>query len=132
MFIKRFLIFGALALVPAFAQVSDISPSWREAIAQTRVPAEGCFQVSYPNLVWEQVECKEAHPRLHPHPVFRNTTGGEVTGNGRDYVAEAGLITETLGTFPNVTGVKSERGVGVPAFGDGGILGPNEYTLQVN
>jgi len=133
MFIKRFLIFGALALLPAFAQVSDISPTWREAIAHTEAPAEGCFQVSAPNLVWEQVNCKEAHPSLHPHPVFRNTTGGEVTGNGHDYVAQAaGLITKTLGTFVTVTGVTSEKSVGVPLFGDGGILGPNEYTLQLN
>jgi len=115
MFIKRFLIFGALALLPAFAQVSDISPTWREAIAHTEAPAEGCFQVSAPNLVWEQVNCKEAHPSLHPHPVFRNTTGGEVTGNGHDYVAQAaGLITKTLGTFVTVTGVTSEKSVGVP------------------
>ncbi len=132
MFIKRFLIFGTLALLPAFAQVSDIS-LWRESIAQTEVPGEGCFQVSYPNLVWEQVNCKEAHPSLHPHPVFSNTTGGEVTGNGHDYVAQAaGLIKKTLGTFATVTGVKSEKSVGVPLFGDGGILGPNEYTLQLN
>jgi hypothetical protein len=56
-----------------------------------------------------------------------------VTGNGHDYVAEAaGRITKTLGTFPTVTGVTSEKGVGVPLFGDGGILGRNEYTLQLN
>jgi len=29
-------------------------------------------------------------------------------------------------------GITSETGVGVPAYGDGGILGANEYTLQVN
>ena len=133
MFIKRFLIFGALSLLPAFAQVSDISPAWREAIAQTQSPVEGCFHVAYPNIVWEQVECKEAHPSLHPHPSFRDAAGGDVTGNGHDYVAEAaGLITGTLGTFPKVTGVTSEKSVGVASFGGGGILGPNEYTLQIN
>jgi hypothetical protein len=42
------------------------------------------------------------------------------------------LITETFGSFSAVTGVKSERSVGVASFGGGGILGPNEYTLQVN
>jgi hypothetical protein len=132
MFIKRSLIFGALALAPAFAQDSDTSV-WREAIAHTQIPAVGCFRASYPNLVWEQVACKEAHPQLHPHPVFRNTPGQEVTGNGHDYVAEAaGLISETLGTFPTVKGVTSEKSVGVSEFGGGGILGPNEYTLQVN
>jgi len=133
MFIKRFLLFGTLSLLPAFSQDADSSAIWREAITETQVPAEGCFHVTYPNTVWEQVECKVAHPNLHPHPVFRDLAGGQVTGNGHDYVAEAaGLISKTLGTFPSVTGVTSEKGVGVPAFGDGGILGPNEYTLQVN
>ncbi len=31
-----------------------------------------------------------------------------------------------------MTGVKTEQSVGVRLFGDGGILGTNEYTLQVN
>jgi hypothetical protein len=95
--------------------------------------AEGCFQAAYPSIVWERVECKEAHPRVHP--VFHKPTSGgaDVTGNGHDFVAKAaGLISETLGAFPTVSGVKSEKGVGVPLFGGGGILGPNEYTLQLN
>jgi hypothetical protein len=37
-----------------------------------------------------------------------------------------------LNSPATVTGVKSEKSVGVAAFGDGGILGSNEYTLQVN
>ena len=94
--------------------------------------AEGCAQASYPSIVWEKVECKIAHPRFHP--VHMSTTDREdVTGNGHDYVAQAaGLISEGLGTFPKVTGVTAERSVGVAAFGGGGILGPNEYTLQLN
>jgi hypothetical protein len=105
---------------------------WREVMAHNPASPEGCFQASYPNIVWEQVECKELHPRVRP--VFHKPTGDEqVTGNGHDYVAEAaGLISETVGTFPKVTGVTSEKSVGVPLFGDGGILGPNEYTLQIN
>jgi hypothetical protein len=133
MFIKRLLIFGAVSLLPAFAQDSDVSPTWREAIAQTQAPGEGCFHAAYPSTVWEQVACKEAHPNLHPHPSFKDAAGGEVTGNGHDYVAQAaGLISGTLGTFPKVTGVTSEKSVGVASFGGGGILGPNEYTLQIN
>jgi hypothetical protein len=92
---------------------------------------EGCFQASYPSIVWEQVECKELDPRVHP--IGRKPGEGQVTGNGHDYVAQAaGLISGTLGTFPKVTGVKSEKSVGVAAFGDGGILGPNEYSIQLN
>jgi hypothetical protein len=59
--------------------------------------------------------------------------GGETVGNGHDYALQSStLITSTVGTFPSVTGVTSETGVGVSSFGGGGILGPNEYTLQIN
>src|SRR5271167_279816 len=59
--------------------------NWRSIMEQSNPSAEGCFQASYPNIVWESVVCKEAHPRFHP--VFRKpTTGGEeLTGNGHDY-----------------------------------------------
>jgi hypothetical protein len=105
--------------------------NWRAVMAHNTDLWEGCFQASYPSIVWEPVECRELHPRVHP--VFHKPGEGQVTGNGHDYVAQApGLISGTLGTFPTVTGVKSEKSVGVAAFGDGGILGPNEYSLQLN
>ncbi len=105
--------------------------NWRSAITQYAQPSEGCYQASYPSIVWEQIECRELHPRVHP--VVRKPGEGQVTGNGHDYVAEAaGLISGTLGTFSKVTGVKSEKGVGVAQYGGGGILGPNEYSLQLN
>ena len=109
--------------------------NWREVMAHNYASEAGCFQASYPEVVWEKVACKTVHPRVHPvrsHAAM-GAGGGDVTGNGKDYVAEAaGLISQTLGTFPKVTGVTSEKSVGVPSFGDGGILGPNEYTLQIN
>lgn len=105
--------------------------AWRAEITQNTQPGEGCFQASYPSIVWEQVECKELHPRVHP--VVRKPGVGQVSGNGHDYVAQApDLISATLGSFPTVTGVKSEKSVGVASYGDGGILGPNEYSLQLN
>jgi hypothetical protein len=105
--------------------------NWRGIIAETAQPEEGCFQATYPDIVWEQVECKELHPRVHP--VFHRPGEGQITGNGDDYVAQApGLISKTLGSFPTVTGVKSEKSVGVAEYGDGGILGPHEYSLQLN
>jgi hypothetical protein len=58
---------------------------------------------------------------------------GMVAGNGDDYVAQSsGLTSAALGSFPTVTGVKSEKSVGVAEYGDGGILGANEYSLQLN
>jgi hypothetical protein len=105
--------------------------NWRAVISQNPDLREGCFQVTYPNIVWEQVECKELHPRVHP--IVRKPGEGQVAGNGHDYVAESsGLTSGALGSFPTVTGVKSEKSVGVAEYGDGGILGPNEYSLQLN
>ncbi|MFY9643917.1 MAG: hypothetical protein WAK29_02000 [Terriglobales bacterium] len=120
------------------AQTTDADAAaqenWRAYMSQNTMPVEGCYQASYPDTVWEQVECKEVHPDLHPHPVFsKPADGGDVVGNGKDYVAQsAGLTSSASGLFVNVTGVKSEKSVGVKAFGGGGILGPNEYTLQLN
>ena len=133
---------SACWLQPAFAgEATDgaIDPeavardNWRDFMAHNPESAEGCFQATYPNYLWEKADCKVAQPRVVP--VHRKLTTGaaEVTGNGNDFVAQAaGLITKTLGTFPSVTGVTSETGEGVAAFGGGGILGPNEYTLQIN
>ncbi|MGA2190857.1 MAG: hypothetical protein ABSH33_20245 [Steroidobacteraceae bacterium] len=112
------------------AQARDI---WRTAMSNNPASTEGCFHASYPSLVWESVECAVGEPRVRPTP--RTSEGGasDVTGNGHDYALGAtGLITAAQGQFPTVTDVKSEKGVGVAAFGGGGILGPNEYTLQLN
>ena len=112
--------------------------SWREDISHTTPPAEGCFHATYPSILWKQVGCNVVAPRSHPLPrkVSRLNSlsgGAQTTGNGDDYAAEvSGLITGTVGTFPSVTGVTSEQSVGVAAFGGGGILGSNEYTLQIN
>jgi hypothetical protein len=107
--------------------------NWKDFMTHNPESAQGCFHASYPDFTWEKVECKAASPRFHPvHRVPANGAA-QVTGDGNDYVAQAaGLITQTLGTFPTVTGVTSESGVGVASFGGGGILGPNEYTLQLN
>jgi len=94
---------------------------WREAIAQTEVPAEGCFQAAYPRLAWNKVECTVA-PDIPYTP--RSGPIAETVGNGHDYAAEvtSGLINSTIGSFPKVTGVKTETGSG----------GANDYSLQIN
>lgn len=107
--------------------------NWRSYMSEHTASAEGCFHASYPSFVWEQMDCKATQTRIHPVRRVPKASEPEVTGNGHDYVAQAaGLISKTLGTFPRVSGVKSEKSVGVAAFGGGGILGPNEYTLQIN
>jgi hypothetical protein len=118
---------GQTTDVPGDAEAAARA-DWRASIAHNTPLSEGCFQASYPNMVWEQVECKEGHPRSHTIRKFANgeQVAGNNVGNGYDYVAEsAGLISETVG-FLAVTGVTSEETVG------GGIDGPNEYELQLN
>jgi hypothetical protein len=123
---------GDFAVDDADAQARQ---AWRETMHQASTPDTGCFHASYPSTQWERVECDEA-------PGYRSAlpdiTGREQTvGNGLDYVAQAPsghLFSLAVGSFPTVTGVTGERGVNVP-FGGGeseGIIGRNEYTLQVN
>jgi hypothetical protein len=106
---------------------------WQDSMMDIETPGEGCHHASYPEFVWERITCAETLATVHP--VRRHPHAGDelTTGNGHDYALSAtGLITKTVGSFPTVTGVKSEKGVGVIAFGGGGILGPNEYSLQIN
>jgi hypothetical protein len=132
---------GVFSLPSAFAQSDEAVDQrefqarevWSATMHQIGAPGNGCFHASYPSTAWEEVECVAA-------PGYRSAlpkeAGREQTvGNGFDYVAQAPsghLFSSVIGSFPIVTGVTSEKSVGVPAFGDGGILGNNEYTLQVN
>jgi hypothetical protein len=118
-------VLGA-ALVPLTlaAQAADDAQAlaaWRVAIARTNASAAGCFQASYPSMRWNAVECTAA-PVI---PFIPRTGRGSLTvGDGNDYAAEvtSGLISKTVGSFPKVTGVKSEEGIG----------GANSYSLQLN
>jgi len=116
---------AALLSLTVAAQAADDAGAlaqWREAIAHTNVSAAGCFQASYPTMEWNKVECVEA-PDIQFIP-RSGRPGGLTVGNGHDYAAEvsSGLISKTVGSFPKVTGVKSEEGVG----------GANSYSLQLN
>jgi len=129
------IIFG---LTSAFAQAVEagvaVDPveAWRVTMHQTNVPGEGCFHASFPGT-WETTECAAAPAFRSALPLDLNEE--QTVGNGRDYVVQAPsghLLSAAVGSFPTVTGVKSEKSAGVAAFGGGGILGANEYTLQVN
>jgi hypothetical protein len=119
-------VLSAVSLSTAFAQAVNNTEArnheiWREAIAQTAVPAQGCFHASYPSLTWNKVECVVA-----PNIPYRPRTGriSQTVGDGNDYAAEvtSGLIKKTTGSFPKVTGVTTETG----------LLGANDYSLQLN
>ncbi|MFC3650815.1 hypothetical protein ACFONN_04615 [Dyella humi] len=111
--------------------------AWREDMAQIATPSEGCFHAAYPSIIWQQVACQQltSHTHTLPTKIKQAHLLPETAGNGNDYVLQSPgstLISSTTGSFPSVTGVTSETGVGVPAYGDGGILGANEYSLQIN
>lgn len=137
----RHLILVALAtglagVAPsAFAAPSEEQAQaiWRDLVHSNPAPAEGCFHATYPSTAWVRDTCYQT-PHRYMAPPRRNNNGQwETVGNGNDYaISVAGNISKTIGSFPTVTGVKTEKGVGVAAFGGGGILGPNEYTLQIN
>jgi hypothetical protein len=120
---------------PAEAQARQ---SWRESMHHVSTEETGCFHASYPSTQWEKVECGAA-------PAYRTALSGPtgdvqtetVAGNWYDYVAQAPsghLLTSALGSFPTIKGVTSEKTVNVEFNGgySSGLLGPNEYTLQVN
>jgi hypothetical protein len=107
---------AASAVPDAEAAARD---NWREGIARTPVPHEGCFEAEYPNANWVSVGCVQAPDRVYvPH------AGGatQAVGNGHDYAASVdGLMSSAVGSFPTVTGVTGER--------DGRA---NVYSIQLN
>ena len=116
---------------------SKAREGWRAALSSNPATTEGCFEAAYPSLVWERVQCAVGEPRVRPAPrtSARASADGEpnTVGSGHDWALGAtGLITAAAGLFTSVKNVTSETGVGVAAYGDGGILGPNEFSLQLN
>jgi hypothetical protein len=106
--------------------------AWRTAIHHNPAPEAGCFTASFPSTKWVAVQCAPAPAYRSAVPIGNRE---QTIGNGSDFVAEAPsghTFTSVVGSFPTATGITSEQSVGVPAFGNGGILGVNEYTLQVN
>jgi len=76
----------------------------------------------YPSLSWMAVGCVKAPAR--PFVPRSGKAGGDAVGNGNDYVASvSGVLSKTIGSFPSVTDVTSERG-----HPDGS----NDYSLQLN
>ena len=122
---------AAQSTVVATDPESEAHTAWHKLMKQAPATEQGCFHASYPSVVWEKTDCAVAPARV---PVHVKPTPGqpEVVGNGNDYVGVAkGLISSAAGAF-NVSGVTSEKSVGVAAFGGGGILGSNEYSVQIN
>ena len=114
------LSFAAGAQAAPSADTARLQEAWRTSIMHTPAPQEGCFHAAYPSLSWTRVACTTAPNRAYGP---RNAAGSRTVGNGNDYAAVTSTITtNAVGSFPVVTGVKTEKGVG----------GANVYSLQLN
>ena len=115
---------GALACGAASATEPDAQArqqAWRAAIEATPLPGEGCFTAAFPSAEWHPAACKAAP--LRPY-VPRDGHRGFTAGDGNDYTAVASsLVSSGTGSFPRVSGVKSETGYGGQA---------NTYSIQLN
>ncbi len=105
---------------------------WRELVHANPATSHGCFHTTYPSTSWVRDECRliprrsVTPPSVLIDPKLATKAKGATVGNGHDYaIGVNGLISRTVGSFPVVVGVKSE-------YSNGGISGPNEYTLQIN
>lgn len=116
---------------PANAATEEEAHQWRDSMAQNLPSDKGCFHATYPGT-WEKVACATPRPGVHPrHPKPADDETEDV-GNTKDFVAFAkGLIWGAHGTL-STSGMQSEHSVGMPAGDFQGILGPNEYSLQIN
>jgi hypothetical protein len=112
--------------------------TWRATLKNVPLPGRGCFHVSYPNVAWESVGCKEVKPRPRP-PSVNRTVGAPGAGDGTDYVAQTqGLISFAAGKF-FISDVTTESNANTPATLnipnvnlESLITGSNEYSLQLN
>lgn len=134
--ISSIAVLGALAtLSSSNIQASDLKSvefeNWRAIMAQNPGPAAGCFHASFPSYEWESIPCSGAKPHARPPRVRSQQPLKQDVGNGNDYVAQAnGLIRYAGGKF-DASGITSETGEDVLGYGFA-IVGPNEYTLQLN
>jgi hypothetical protein len=94
---------------------------WQAEIGQVAAVGSGCFQASFPALVWHAATCVTA-----PERPF---VPAKVVGNGHDYSAKvSGLISKATGTFTNVSSNITEKG----QIGGAGSKKANEFSLQLN
>ncbi len=108
----------AAAAAPAGAAIA----SWTADIKALPLPGQGCFAAAFPERAWHAARCVAAPRR--PYFWRRDTSRPFTVGNGNDYaLVTSSLITSATGSFPTVTGLKSETGYGGAA---------NTYSLQLN
>jgi hypothetical protein len=123
---------GGISAAPAADSDAVARESLRSFVTNNPPTGKGCFHVSYPDLVWEPVACKQTPLRAHPVHVNSQAEVPDVVGDTHDYAVVAqGLILDAEGDFTQ-SAVGEVSSVGVAAFGNQGILGSNEYSVQLN
>ena len=105
----------------ASSDLETAQANWREAIVTSPTAETGCFHAAFPAMSWEQVQCTTAPTRAFAQPTPSSL--GFTVGNGSDYALEVtGLISQSFGTFPHVSGLVSEKDDG----------SKNTYSIQLN
>jgi hypothetical protein len=99
---------------------------WHDSMKKVPPPKKGCFQASYPDNQWKEVQCTTPPP--YPGMPRHGPRPGTV-GNGNDVSAQApsGLISSATGSF-TVSGVTSESS----PINNAGSPVANAYMLQIN
>ena len=106
------------------AGISSSLASWRNALAQNKLPGAGCFRATYPSTQWQRVACTKPPHIWYPLPRSRRPNIGPLVGDGNDFTADTtpNLISMAIGAFPKVKGVKTVE--------SGGSM--DAYSLQLN
>ncbi len=109
---------GAAQATPASkAAEARLHAAWRASISSAALPGEGCFTATYPGTTWTPVACTTTPDRTY------GPAHGPVAGGGTDFAAEVGSpISAAIGSFPSITGLKSEKNNGTS----------DQYSLQLN
>jgi hypothetical protein len=105
----------AQATTASRAAEARLHVAWRASISGMASPGKGCFTAAYPNTAWTRVACVSAPDRPYaPAPV---------AGGGEDFAAGVSTpISSAVGSFPSITGLKSEKNIGIS----------DQYSLQLN
>jgi hypothetical protein len=103
---------------------------WQTEIGHVSGVGSGCFQASFPALVWRSATCVKA-PEVPFAPAASSSREGapDTVGNGVDYSAMvSGLISKATGSFTGVSPKISEKG----QFDGAGSQKANTFSLQLN
>jgi hypothetical protein len=111
----------AVLLGACATDATDPEEAWRAAIVESPNPAAGCFHAAFPDMTWTETACTTA-PAQAFATIALNDGVPFTVGNGSDYaLTTTTAITESVGTFPHVSGLVSEK--------DGTA---NTYSIQLN